>query len=541
MAEAVVVSDADFKLIYFNKAAEHLHGVGLSDVPPQGWGERYGLFLEDTVTPCPTDQIPLVRVLRGELQENVELYIKRPDGSGSFAEVTGRPLVDVDGKMLGGLVVFADITKRKQLEIILHKSEENLHTVLDNMPAMIAYWNADLHNEFGNKAYEEWFGISPEQMRGRHIREVIGEERYALNLPYLQGALRGEPQFFERAIKDIKEVDRYTQASYIPDVADGKVKGFFVLVTDITQRREAELALQESEERFRDMSSNVPGIVYQFIHYPDGRARYQYVSPKIKDILGIEPEALMADPGRWFNLIHPDEKEFYLAKLQRDSQELAARNWEGRLLMRDGTVKWVNSLATPRALPDGVVLWNGLMLDITARKEMELELKRQADTDYLTGVANRGNFLEIAAQELMRTRRYGGSLSIAMIDLDHFKIINDTYGHLTGDLVLKGLTKICHRVLREVDLVGRLGGEEFAVLLPETDASHAFDVAERLRKTIDAGEVVLEHGLPVHFTASIGIASFDAETDTNIDILLNRADRILYKAKQSGRNKVCVE
>jgi len=541
MAEAVVASNTDFKLIYFNKAAERLHGVGLSDIPHEDWGERYGIFLSDAITPCPQDQIPLVRVLRGEMPEALKLYVKRPDGSGSHVDISGRPLLDDDGIIVGGLVVFADITDRIKTERALHKSEANLHTVLDHMPAMIAYWNADLHNEFGNNAYEEWFGISPAQMRGRHIREVIGEELYALNKPYIQGALRGSVQLFERAIKDSNGENRYTQASYIPDVSGGDVKGFFVLVTDITQRRQAELAHQESEERFRDMAVNAPGIVYQFIQYPDGRAYYRYVSSKIKDILGIEPEALMADPSQWFDLIHPDDKQQYLAQLQKDAEDLAYRNWEGRLLLRDGTVKWVNSLATPRSLADGGVLWNGLMLDITERKQMELELKRRADTDYLTGVANRGYFLKMAALELARTRRYGGALSIAMIDLDHFKNINDTYGHLVGDAVLKEMATISHRVLREADLVGRLGGEEFAVLLPETDASHTVEVIERLRKAVAASEIPLEDGQALHFTVSIGIATFIAETDTSIDMLLNRADQALYMAKQSGRNQVCTK
>ena len=536
MAEAVVVCNANLELTYCNNSAKGLFGVSLSGPADKDWARHCRFLQRDGVTPCPIEQIPFVRASRGE-SHHVELYVMRPDGSGVPVEANGRPLRDESGRIAGGIAVFTDITSRKRIEEILQKSEARLQTVLDHMPAMIAYWNADLCNEFGNRAYEDWFGVSPKQMHGRHIRDVIGDDLYVLNKPYMDAALRGEPQLFERAIKDSKGEERYTQASYVPDISDGIVKGIFVLVTDITQRRQMEVALQASEERFRDMASNVPGVVYQYLFRPDRPGRYLYVSAKIKDILGIEPELLMADPSRWLELIHPNERESYWAGLARDSAQLANRNWEGRLLMPDGTVRWVNVTATPRYLAEGAVLWNGLMLDITERKRAELALKHRANTDHLTGVASRGYFLTRAAQEIARARRYGSPLALAMIDLDHFKNINDAYGHQFGDVVLKELAAICRRELRAVDLIGRLGGEEFVVLLPETALKRALDVAERLRQAINAREVPREQGAAVHFTASIGIATLDADTD--IDALLSRADKALYNAKQSGRNRVC--
>lgn len=166
------------------------------------------------------------------------------------------------------------------------------------------------------------------------------------------------------------------------------------------------------------------------------------------------------------------------------------------------------------------------------------ELVRRAYSDYLTGLANRRRFLEQAENELERSLRYGRKLSILMLDIDHFKQVNDTYGHKVGDLVLKKLSDLARSSVRNVDIIGRIGGEEFAVLLPETGSEQALDMAERLRAALAATQITLNEGLPLHFTVSLGIATLGSDQDTNIDILLNQADQALYQAKSDGRNRV---
>jgi diguanylate cyclase (GGDEF)-like protein len=166
------------------------------------------------------------------------------------------------------------------------------------------------------------------------------------------------------------------------------------------------------------------------------------------------------------------------------------------------------------------------------------ELERRAYSDYLTGLANRRHFLELAENELTRTLRYGRELSILMLDVDRFKQVNDTYGHKVGDIVLQRLSAICSATLRNVDIVGRIGGEEFAVQLPETGGEQAMEAAERLRAAIAAAHVSLGSGLPLRFTVSIGVATLSGK-DSNIDMLLNQADQALYQAKNEGRNRVC--
>jgi diguanylate cyclase (GGDEF)-like protein len=172
-------------------------------------------------------------------------------------------------------------------------------------------------------------------------------------------------------------------------------------------------------------------------------------------------------------------------------------------------------------------------------REMEVlhrELDRLARTDALTGVANRRQFTDVAEQELARARRYGSDTAVAIVDLDHFKRVNDTHGHAVGDAVLRHLGERFRDELREIDLVARVGGEEFAVLLPETDAASALAVAERLRRSLGEASVTLAAGAALHVTVSIGVAAVSAGGE--LDDLLRRADDALYRAKHGGRDRV---
>jgi diguanylate cyclase (GGDEF)-like protein/PAS domain S-box-containing protein len=182
----------------------------------------------------------------------------------------------------------------------------------------------------------------------------------------------------------------------------------------------------------------------------------------------------------------------------------------------------------------------GVISDITKRKMLELRLNQKATTDYLTGVNSRGHFMDLAELELNRALRYESALSLFMMDIDFFKQINDTYGHKVGDNVLKKLAEVCHATLRKTDIIGRVGGEEFAVLLPETSKDNAKKVAKHLRVAIEKLLVPLEDDIfPIDFTVSIGLTSLTPKVN-KLEALLNLADKALYKAKKTGRNKVCI-
>jgi diguanylate cyclase (GGDEF)-like protein len=172
-------------------------------------------------------------------------------------------------------------------------------------------------------------------------------------------------------------------------------------------------------------------------------------------------------------------------------------------------------------------------------REFNLRLELMARTDPLTGINNRGYFMELLGVELERAGRYGRQFSLMMLDLDHFKLVNDSYGHAAGDKVLRALAAVFESSgLRKSDFVGRIGGEEFAIVLPETEIHIAAEVAERIRETLEK-TVVRHNDDLILITVSIGISRYRA--GDNVETLLQRADEEMYMAKESGRNRVCLE
>jgi diguanylate cyclase (GGDEF)-like protein len=181
--------------------------------------------------------------------------------------------------------------------------------------------------------------------------------------------------------------------------------------------------------------------------------------------------------------------------------------------------------------------------ELVKARTLELELAQEAlidmaNKDPMTGLYNRRYFNEISSTLLQLAKRNSQSLSLLMIDIDRFKVINDNYGHLVGDEIIKELANIFMELTRESDIVVRFGGEEFLILLPDTDISGAALIAKKIRETVYSSELIIEDGSVIKCTISIGVASCDCVVDTNIDSLVHTADEALYAAKKSGRNTV---
>ena len=165
-------------------------------------------------------------------------------------------------------------------------------------------------------------------------------------------------------------------------------------------------------------------------------------------------------------------------------------------------------------------------------------MRHLAITDELTGLFNRRHFFDLGAREFERAQRYRRPLTAIMLDIDHFKQVNDTYGHATGDQVLQAVARRCRQAIREIDILGRYGGDEFAVLLPETGLDEGYLVAERLRLEV-AKDPFPANQNALHITISLGVARVSAKVP-DLETLLEHADAALYAAKQSGRNRAMV-
>lgn len=265
-------------------------------------------------------------------------------------------------------------------------------------------------------------------------------------------------------------------------------------------------------------------------------------------ILGYAPDALAPSRDAFLRAIHPDDRAAVEAELRR-AKEVGRFDLEYRVVLPGGAVRFIRGLGevvrgpemeprlvgTVRDLAAPELL--GVVQDITDRKELERRLAQEARTDALTGCANRRAFLEAAEAEFARVQRYGGDLSLLMLDLDHFKFINDDRGHPAGDEALREVARLCLGALRSQDVIARIGGEEFAVLLPETGPQEAAEVAERLRTALKEAEVRLPGGPPVRITTSVGVAALEAG-DPGVEVVIQRADRALYDAKAAGRDRV---
>ncbi|MGE5471643.1 MAG: diguanylate cyclase [Bacteroidota bacterium] len=416
----------------------------------------------------------------------------------------------------------------------LASSEYFMKTLTDNIPGMVAYWNSDLRCAFANQAYFDWFGKTPEQMRGIRIQDMMGETLFHLNEPYIRAALRGERQHFERTLTRVDGSVRHTWAQYIPDIDGDRVRGFFVLVSDITELKQTEIALAESERKLKTIIEAEPECVN--VLAVDGSVLQ--INRAGLDMLEADSEEQIR--GRPLtDLIVAHYRDAFVA-LNDKVNAGESGSLEFEIAGLKGGRHWLDMHAVPmRDINCRISGLLGVARDITARKEFEQELARLAQTDFLTNLVNRRHFMMLAELELSRTLRYGGPLSILMMDIDRFKKINDAYGHKTGDVVLQRFAELSRQVLRDIDVIGRIGGEEFAVLLLQTDGEHALDVAERLRRATADAAIDLDLDKPIHFTISIGVATL-SETAASIDTLLSQADQALYQAKNGGRNRVCV-
>ncbi|SDS10957.1 sensor domain-containing diguanylate cyclase [Pseudomonas prosekii] len=308
--------------------------------------------------------------------------------------------------------------------------------------------------------------------------------------------------------------------------------GHLAICIDITERKRVYEALAARDLLLKKLSAHVPGGIYQFKMEFDGRFSVIYASDGIREIYELDPDVLLLNAEAIFSRIHPQDSSRVRASIRASAQTVSPWREEYRVQLPQRGLRWVRGEATPEELPGGGVLWHGYISDISDLKRVEEELRALSVTDSLTGIHNRRYFQERLTTEMARVERGGGELSVIMLDIDHFKRINDQHGHAVGDRVLQAVCeRIGHR-LRRTDVFCRLGGEEFMVLCPDIDGEHAHVLALQLWQALRSSPI---DGVGT-VTASFGIASWRA--GEGADSLLLRADSGVYAAKQAGRDRV---
>ena len=293
--------------------------------------------------------------------------------------------------------------------------------------------------------------------------------------------------------------------------------------------------LNEREQLFNALLVSVNAVLWAF----NWETRQMlYVSPAYERIFGRSAELLLSDYNQWRDSIYPDDLDYAERSMAEVLINGAVEDREYRIIAADGQVRWlsdkcfINRLAEP-GQPMIIV---GIAEDITDKKHIETELQRLATTDGLTQSSNRRHFFDCAHREFEQARKQDEPLSFLLLDIDDFKVINDTYGHQVGDSVLQRIAESGRASLRRGDVFGRIGGEEFAAVFPGCAPDMAKQVAERLQREIQRLGFCHDDQT-FGITISQGLTSLTAE-DANIDALFARADAAMYEAKRQGKNRI---
>lgn len=302
------------------------------------------------------------------------------------------------------------------------------------------------------------------------------------------------------------------------------------LFQDITEETRIALSLRHSEEQFRLMASAIDDVFW--LSTPD-LSRFDYVSPAFANMWNIAPSLLLESPSVFIQTIHPDDRERVVEQFLTYREQMHEEEY--RLKYADGGEILVHDRRYPIRDPSGEVrLIAGVAGDITLRKKQELELRHQGTHDQLSGLPNRTLIRDRLEQMIAHAHRHQGLVAVCFLDLDRFKMINDSLGHRAGDRVLQEVAERLRNHAREGDTVGRFGGDEFVVLLSDlADQDDAIDVARRL--VSELARPVFEENQELHITGSLGISIYPRDGE-DVDTLLRNADTAMYRAKELGRN-----
>ena len=392
----------------------------------------------------------------------------------------------------------------------------------------------------------KYLGCNPqyEKVLGRSEAEIIGKTAFDLN----DAATAEMFNVSDQAVIQSKEPATFefwttkadgtrtlfeSKKSPICD-SNGEVFGILGILADITKQRETEEALKAREAQYRIIAENASDAIWVYNLNQD---RFTYLSPAIQDIRGWTVEEALSEKIE--NTIAPEFRDMAMKKLSDAKEYLLqhpdsprAETLEVKQPTRAGEVVWVEVSAKLRFNSQNEIEILGVSRNINDRKRIENEIVYLGYHDQLTGLHNRHYFETIIPKELDRADRYSASLSLLLLDLDHFKTVNDTWGHPIGDDVLRLISKEIENTVRESDIFVRFGGEEFIVMMPQTTMKGALRAAEKIRTAIEK----LSHPVAGPQTVSIGVAQ--RMSNESFRHWYRRTDEALYQAKENGRNRV---
>lgn len=310
----------------------------------------------------------------------------------------------------------------------------------------------------------------------------------------------------------------------------GKVIGLCGISTDITEQKNLRKIIDDQKRLLDIVLDNIDSHVYM----KSEERRFLYVNSKVADVFGLPVSKIVGQletdflPKEMTDNFHESDMEvFKKNQIQRTKETV---------IDDAGNERHYLSVKTPITCNDKRAII-GFSSDVTEIYKMKEQFKRLANTDFLTNLYNRRYFMEQGEREFSRAKRHNAPFAIISVDIDHFKAINDNFGHPAGDHVLKKVSQSLQNSIRKEDILARIGGEEFTIILPETQLINAQILAERTREKIQSQFISYQKNIEINVTVSLGVTLISPE-DINFDAVLQRVDEALYNAKKKGRNQV---
>jgi diguanylate cyclase (GGDEF)-like protein/PAS domain S-box-containing protein len=401
-----------------------------------------------------------------------------------------------------------------------------LGEMLDALPELVVRFRLpDLTILYCNASWAAWYDNDPAHVIGRPLDQFLSADGLAGLAAQLARLGPDNPVAADEAIREapnspgqwIEWVDRYLSG---PDGAEILAVG-----RDVTIRHLAESKLAESETRFRDLADKSADVMWRFILQP--RPHFDYMSPSVQNVLGYSPSFFIEDFTRFLEIISDDDRAVidrgFLGEPLPDRSDFHFRHADGSTVIGEMQV---------RAIEGGL---QGVGRDVTELRHLQDSLAALALRDPLTGLANRRLLKELLDADLARTQRSGAPLAIAYLDLDDFKLVNDSHGHEAGDMVLCETARRLLAIVRGADIVARLGGDEFVIVYEPNDAS-SDNLLQRLDDAL-AEPIAVRIGISVYCAASIGVAD-TRTTGYNATALMAAADAAMYRSKRARHRDI---
>lgn len=526
---AVIACDAAGNLSLFNRAAREFHGLQATKLASADWAEHYDLYEADGTTRLAPHTIPLLRALAGEAVKDARIVIAPRGMKRRTLLASGRRLEGPSGERLGAVVAMKDISELSEWQEKLRASEHALRAITENLPTLIGQVDRSGRFVFLNSRSVNFYGQPAQKLLGQPVRSVYSDVEYAKIKVHIDDAAGGRRAAFESEINLDGKIFHY-HASFVPNFSDnGEPNGYFAMAFDITARREGELRRIQSEERLKTITDNVPVL----ISYLDSELRFQFANAMYKDWLGVRSE----------DMIGKSVSEVFGARDFDEQAQSLSRALGGHMsnveltVNRKGRARILSTTYMPHIRDGKTVGIYVLATDATSARAHERQLLVLANEDPLTNLPNRRMYEFQLAKSLAAARRNATRLALMYLDLDDFKKINDSLGHSGGDEVLIEFGSRVSSVLRESDMLARLAGDEFTVILEAVSSSAACElVAKKILNVLRQPFMI--GGRQVSVSTSIGVA-FGCD-GASAQALADHADKALYAAKRAGKNQFSV-